>query len=258
MKSTETDASGALGHQQTWELIPWLVTGTLDEAEAGRVEAHLTVCPICRQEEKTSRQLAEAIRSEAAREPAPAAERSLGELMVRIDRTEEADRAAASARRHAPGEAVRAPGAHRREEGGGWLVRLAAALAATPAGMQLALAGQLAVILLLAGFLLGRRPAAPPALFHTLSEPRSEAAARPGRLQLRVVFADGVRLGDVNRLLYGLGAEIVGGPSPTGVYTVEVGARGAIEQSVLERLRAHAEVVFAEPVSPPPSAAGER
>ena len=69
-----------------------------------------------------------------------------------------------------------------------------------------------------------------------------------------MVFADGVRLGEVGKLLYGLGAEIVGGPSATGVYTLEVGARNAIEQSVLERLRDHAEVVFAEPVSPPPAA----
>ena len=256
MKSNEADSGGALGHQQVWELIPWLVNGTLGGAEASRVETHLAVCPICRQEEKTSRRLAEAIRLEAAPAPPATVERSLGELMARVERD------AASAPRAASGTGGRAPDGGRRDagaEGGrGWLVRLAAALAATPRGMRLALAGQLAVILLLAGFLLGRRPAPPPALFHTLSEPRSEAPARPGRLLLRVVFADGVRLGEVGKLLYGLGAELVGGPSATGVYTIEVGARHALEQSVLERLRGHAEVVFAEPVSPPPPTTGER
>ena len=142
---------------------------------------------------------------------------------------------------------------------GGWLSRLAAALAATPAGLRTALAVQLALILLLAGVLLGRpaapaRALAPATLFHTLSAPRAEPPARAGRVRVRVVFDDHASLGDVRGVLTGLGAEIVGGPSPTGVYTVEVGGRDALERSIVERLRSHSEIVFAEPVTEPAAA----
>lgn len=248
MKRTTIDGGGELGHQQTWELIPWLVNGTLDAAEMRQVEAHLDGCSICREEERTSRRLAAAVREMAELEAAPALpERGFDALMSRIDAAE----GAASA---APDAGVAAERPSRAPRLRRWLAGLGEALTATPVGVRAALAVQLAVILLFAGFLLGRRPTAPPpapAVFETLSDPRGETPAPPGRLLLRVVFADDAGLGEVRELLAGLGAEIVGGPSPTGVYTLELGERSALERSVVERLRGRSEVVFAEPVLRP-------
>jgi hypothetical protein len=113
-----------------------------------------------------------------------------------------------------------------------------------------ALAAQAAAIFLLAGVLLGRTPAPSGALFRTLSDPRPELAApAPERLRLRVTFAEAATVGELRAALVDLGAEIVAGPSPTGVYTVEVAARRAIERSVVERFTARPEIEFATPVA---------
>ena len=44
-------------HEQAQSLLPWYVTGTLDEADAAIVEAHLAECGDCRAELETERVL---------------------------------------------------------------------------------------------------------------------------------------------------------------------------------------------------------
>jgi hypothetical protein len=67
---------------------------------------------------------------------------------------------------------------------------------------------------------------------------------------IRVVFAGNVALDDMNRVLRGIGAQIIAGPSEAGVYTLGLAA-GTADKSGVEKaiaqLRADGRVMFAEP-----------
>jgi hypothetical protein len=93
------------------------------------------------------------------------------------------------------------------------------------------------------------------ARFHTLSRPAPVAAAVT---RLHVVFDDALPERELRALLLPLRAEIVGGPSALGVYTVALPAGRAGDEPeawVLEHLRTSPAVRFAEIV--PPGPAGE-
>ncbi len=50
-------------HLQTQQLLPWYVTGTLEDEELALVEAHLSQCPECRADVQMERVLARQIRT---------------------------------------------------------------------------------------------------------------------------------------------------------------------------------------------------
>jgi hypothetical protein len=80
--------------------------------------------------------------------------------------------------------------------------------------------------------------------------------------RIRLAFADGVREQEVRTLLLSLQATIIRGPSPQGVYLVQVPllrlrlrgteapAPAEAMRLLLEELRAHPAVRLAEPVAP--------
>jgi hypothetical protein len=107
------------------------------------------------------------------------------------------------------------------------------------------LAGQAALLLLLAGMLFVREPPAPAPTFRTLAttalRPPAHAAAR-----LRIVFAEETTERELRALLLPLGGTIVGGPSPLGVYTLELPVETFDDARVALSLRP--EVRFAEPL----------
>ena len=74
---------------------------------------------------------------------------------------------------------------------------------------------------------------------------------------LRVVFDDRVRSADLRRMLGTIGATVVDGPSPNGVFTIALGAtpNGAIDEpaAVAGWLRSQSGVRFAEVVRPVPT-----
>jgi len=97
-------------------------------------------------------------------------------------------------------------------------------------------------------------------------QPRSSSDAPQGPYGwVRLAFADHVREQDLRTLLLSLRATILAGPSPQGVYLVQVPLtqlaprlRGVAETPspqdpmhlLLEKLRAHPAVRLAEPVTP--------
>jgi anti-sigma factor RsiW len=265
-------------HQRVEQLLPWYANGTLAEAERRTVEEHLAGCPACRAELAGCRDLARAIDElgEVAPSPHPI---QLSRLLARIDALEaspygdglphppapEADGAEEPA---APESDARRGAAHpiglpaigRPALGGPPLGnrpsgRIAALLGSTPPPVRALLAAQLAGLALLGAVVAGRgavpapaRHAAAPPLYHTLSEAPPPSV---GGAQIRIVFADGATAAAIRDILVGVGGQIVGGPSPLGTYTVEVGNGPGADplEVVLPHLRARREVTFAAPVA---------
>ena len=206
-------------HQRIWELLPWYANGTLGEAERRMVEEHAAQCERCREEARACRQLGEAVQQTAAEAPTPHPAR-FSRLISRLDEA----------------------------EGPSFRARLANLLTATPKPVRWVLAGQLAALLLVAvplGTRLWTPPPPPPAEFSTLSDPVTAPVAGP---QVRVVFADGATERQIRDVLLPIGGQLAGGPSPLGVYTVELPEGRDPLPVVLQHLRSRPEVSFAEPV----------
>ena len=220
------DEQGGRTHQRIWELLPWYANGTLAEAEREKVEAHLAICPRCQEEEEICRRTATAVKSvgEVAPSPHPV---QLQRMLARIEESE------TEAHSHA-----------------GWWRRvmpLRALVEATPGPLRVSLLAEAAVILLLVGLLVWQQfraqPAAPPAEYVTLSDP---APAPVPSLGLRVMFSPQATEREIRDLLHGIRGQIVAGPSPMGVYTVQVPADGDPLKVILARLRSEPQVAFAE------------
>ena len=204
-----------MSHAAAWELIPWYVNETLDQDERRAVHAHLLACAECRQEEARCRQTASAVRADrAAPSPHPT---QLARLLERLDDQSPAREGALRA------------------------------ILAAPLGVRIALAAQAAALVALLAVVFW--PASP-ATFRTLeAHPASTLAAGT---HVRVVFTPEATEGEIRALLLEIGAEISGGPSPLGAYTVTVARRGVASEPlpvVLTYLRGHPKVRFAEPVA---------
>lgn len=202
-------------HQRIWELLPWYANGTLGETEKRTVEEHAAQCERCREEVQACRQLGEAVRLTAAEAPTPHPAR-LSRLTARLDEAEGSSRRA----------------------------RLAGLLTATPKPVRWVLAGQLAALLLLATAWVWTPAPPPPAEFKTLSDAVAPAAGP----QVRVVFAEGATERQIRDVLLPIGGQLAGGPSPLGVYTVELPEGRDPLPVVLQHLRSRPEVSFAEPI----------
>ncbi|MTV37386.1 zf-HC2 domain-containing protein [Duganella radicis] len=207
-------------HQALQDLLPWYASGALSEAEAEQVQQHLQACSACRAELGWQRKLLE------TEGPLPSGldpERALARLMPQLD-AEPAAFTRASAVAASP-ERQPSP-----------LARLRAWLGG--AGWQgWALAAQCAVIAVLAVQLLPRAPAPAPE-YRALG---SGGATMPDVL---VVFKPEARLQDVQRLMQDNRAQIVGGPTVTGAYMLDVDA--GHQAQLLSALRAHPAVERAE------------
>lgn len=245
-----------LRHQEAWELLPWYVNRTLAGDEREAVEAHLERCPLCRVEVAAGEELALAVRRGAA---APPDTGRLARLLARLDEPGEADgrEVAELAGSTALPSALPAP-AHPSAP------RL-------PPAVRWALALQAAAVLALAlglGSLLAARdpapagaaPAVPADLTSAPSDPTS--AAEPGYrtlaapappatgegLAVRAVFSPTASERELRRLLLAAGARFAGGPSPAGVYTLEIAGDEAAAAAALALLRRDPHVELAEPV----------
>ena len=210
-------------HRDIWELLPWHVNERLSEPDRRRVEAHLQVCSVCRDECVVQRQIYQVIVADAAVEQIPTA--GLNKLRQRIERTEVADAA------HSPPQRSR-PAAWRRRP-------RAAAIAASLAALTAAVSIPAAL------HLQAQRHGEAPA-YYTVT---SAAAPRAGAV-IRAVFAPTVTLSELQSLLDDAHLRIVSGPTEAGVYSLAQTQPQSIDWS-LRTLRGHDTVRFAESIGAP-------
>lgn len=227
--SSPRGSSTSMRHQDVWEVLPWFVNGSLEDQELEQVERHLADCEECRHEASVLQQLARIMVGSGA--PMVTPDEAFPELLSRIEEAERRD-------------AVRW-GRWLRSDG--WPRRFLAF--STGPILRPVLAAGLAFIVVLAALLWRQTSLEPPATFRTLSDPA--AVAESTGLRVRMVFGSEVDEGTLRRLLLDVGGQIVGGPSPYGVYTVELPPPQdpAAQERLLEEIRARSEVKFLEPLS---------
>jgi hypothetical protein len=216
-------------HEQNWELLPWLVNGSLPVDQIEAVERHVGGCEVCAAEVKALQKLKAQMRANGALLLAP--QTSWQKMNERLDREDELLSGNAPA-------ALQTGSFLALRNGRGW---------------QALAAAQMLVILGLVVSVVWTRSAEDPrvaetnatlAPYGTLTSPDSSSA--PTVTVLRVVFHRDAAIGEVSALLRETSVQVLGGPSEAGVYTLRANESVALPQ-LLDRLRADARVVFAEP-----------
>ena len=199
--------------------LPWFITGRLPESDAQELRSHLEGCSACRAELAIEQRLRASVGSEGAIELAP--QGAMRKFFERLDSLESGVPAPAPAP---------APSQSR------WRIAAAVVVVVQAVGLA-ALATRVAVQ--------DARLAAPPVYV------TQTAAGVPAHgPRLRVVVDPSLSVANFERLLRGIDAEIVAGPSEAHVYTLALpattGSRDVAERA--EALRQNPAVRFAEPV----------
>lgn len=205
----------SMGHQDVWEVLPWFVNGSLEDQELEQVERHLAGCEECRHEASELQQLAKIMVGSGA--PMVMPDEAFPELLSKIEEAERRDSV----------------------PWGRWLGPF----------LRPVLVAGLVVIVMLAALLWRQSIPRPPAAFQTLSD--SVTAVESKGLRVRMVFSSEVDEGTLRSLLLEVEGQIIGGPSPYGVYTVELPAEEdpVVRARLLEEIRARREVEFLEPLT---------
>jgi hypothetical protein len=197
-----------LSHTRAFELLPWLVNGTLAGLERDAVEQHARACIACRRELKEQQALYAAAR--ARRTVDVSAEAGFDRLSGELD----------------------AASAHRRH----WHLRYA-----TAAPFAVAAAAGIAVLAVLLWFT--PLPGLDTDGYATLA-----TTPATSETLLDVVFADTTTAAELQALLDEIGGEIVAGPTALGRYSVRVAgghANDAQLRDLLARLGTDPRVKFA-------------
>jgi anti-sigma factor RsiW len=198
------------GHRMVFDLLPWFVNGTLEQAERVLVEQHLPECAACRRELDWLQQLGSAyVQSELAVDSVGAFARFEPQLESKETRTET----------NVPPR--------------GWLHGL---LTANSPWLKIAVAMQFGVIVALGWALAAREPPQ----YRTLGATQKSMRAAGS---LIVVFEPATRESEVRRILREAGARVVDGPTAANGYVLEVDSRPGL---ALAALRGEPAVVLAE------------
>jgi hypothetical protein len=247
-------------HMQVQELLLRHAAGSLTPEQYTLVRRHLEVCTECREDAALGLQLAAA---DPAMPPGLDPERALARLMPRLDAMPEAPReapqGATQAASRETGAAAEQDAFRTRPAAGAAHPQRAPRPSRTAAllqGLRDALAGggwrnwALAAQCVVIAGLAVLWQSAPQPEYRVLG---SGAAATP---DVVVVFKPDTSIGQVRQLLQATGARIVGGPTVTGAYLLDVDTAQA--STLLAALRADPAVQLAEPLNGAAPAAGAR
>lgn len=200
-------------HREVWQLIPWLVNGTASADEHSLGERHLQGCGDCRDEFALQSRIRAGLDSDSTAVGDPHA--AFARLLERID---------------AEPYALAGPERSTRRPAERWLPGLIAAVVVQAVGL-----------VAIAAFALQRAPAAAP--YTTLSE----AAAPRAAATIRLVPAPTQTVGELHAMLVQNALRIVDGEAERPIYALAP-TRVIDTAATLERLRARADVLLAEPI----------
>lgn len=211
-----------MNHREASALIPWLVNGTLREAERQKVDAHVRACALCREDLALETSIYQGMAADSGIEYIPAA--SLKKLQSKVDELEAGGAPATSAGSERP---------RRIRHSNVWRIAWAASIAAA--------VGAIGVL----SFERMQAPVFAPASYHTVTnaEPRSP------REVIRAVFSPTITLVEMQAILDEAQLGIISGPTEAGVYSLAAKSNRPVSAS-LALLRRHATVRFAESTRP--------
>jgi len=198
-----------LDHDSVYELLPWLVNGSLVAGERDRAELHVRSCIVCRRELKELERLRVAVRSQPTLHLS--AEGGLDRLQRQLDREAASRRPARRDVRYAP------------------FFRFAAVASVGVAFL---------------GVLLWLAPHVPNQTGYTTLGTQSATQ----RAQIDLIFDQKTALADIQALLQTVDGEIVAGPSQIGRYGVRIHGGNAKDPEVsalIEQLARDPRVRFA-------------
>ncbi|MGE5562676.1 MAG: zf-HC2 domain-containing protein [Bacillota bacterium] len=213
---SEPIRSDGNGHKEAEELLPWYATGQLEPEEQALVEKHLSSCAHCRRQLAFEREMIGQFA-----QMTPEVDNGWARLRQRLQQVR-------PARTPQPRQSL-------------WDRIAAQASSAWQAFSRPAIAAIAAVQLAFvcaAGMLL-----------YSLSQPSYQAlgsAPPPQSANVIAMFRSDTTASQLNALLRNNGASLVGGPTPTDAYLLRVPAKS--REAALERLRADAHVVMAQPI----------
>jgi len=209
-------------HHEVSALIPWYINETLQERDRQRVEAHVGVCTVCREDLAAQQRICAAIEAQPAIDYMPVA--SLKRLQARLDAQAE------SAPTPAPPEEQYT----NRLPWRGWM---AASIAVMAVAVALLAADRWAQV--------EARLAQPNYQTVTTSAPRPQGEV------IRAVFSPTITLVELQTILDEAQLRIVSGPTEAGVYSLASESTLTVRAS-LALLRQHSTVRFAEATLPEP------
>ena len=232
------DTKSYSDHQELSQLLPWYVNKTIQGNELKAVEAHLTVCLICKRELVQLQKLAQAVNLEGSLDSAEQA--SFTRLKMRLQGQTEAfsQPAGFNLNGNVVSSNVKQINDSRKQR---WTSR-------TIAQPALAMA---AAVLLSITLLMPRYAGNDVQLsnnFKTLSDGQQQEAVKAN--EIRVVFAENVNQLQKNTILERIhGQFISNNPTAQGVYTVRLDTDIAAKHllDVIELLKKDNKVIFAEP-----------
>jgi len=200
-----------MNHQEIVELLPWYVNATLDPGERDLVATHLEGCNECAHELRSLTAIRKAVIAVGDQSPEPSAgllDRALAEI-----ENYERKRSAAQAVSQKPSK----PNSFReriRTFGVSWWP-------ATPVFARVAMAAQLAALLVV-GTLALYQHNHPGVVYKSLSETSGQETGSTARARISVGFQDKASAREIRQALSEVGGTIVDGPSPLGLYTVQL------------------------------------
>ena len=232
------DTKSYSDHQELSQLLPWYVNKSLQGKELKAVEAHLTVCLMCKRELVQLQKLAQAVNHEGSLDSAEQA--SFTRLKMRLQGQPQAlnQPAGISLKGNAVSGNVKQLNDSRKQ-------RLTSRTIAQPA-LAMAAAVLLSITLLMPRY--AGNDVQFSNNFKTLSDGQQQEAVMAN--EIRVVFAENIDQLQKNTILERIHGQFINNnPTPQGVYTVRLDTDIAAKHllDVIDLLKKDNKVIFAEP-----------